>query len=122
MSNMQGWAIETSHLTKRFKGQVAVRDLNLQIPRGAFFGLLGPNGAGKSTTLGMLTTLVRPTAGTATVAGHLIGSATPKVRETIGVVLQHVSLDYDLTVHANLDFQARLHHLAGKKRLYAIAE
>jgi ABC-2 type transport system ATP-binding protein len=122
MSNTQGWAIETSHLTKRFKGQVAVRDLNLRIQRGSFFGLLGPNGAGKSTTLGMLTTLVRPSAGTASVAGYQIGKATNKVREHIGVVLQNISLDFDLTVYANLDFQARLHHLGGRKKARAVAE
>jgi ABC-2 type transport system ATP-binding protein len=122
MSNMQGWAIETSHLTKRFKGQVAVRDLNLHVTRGSFFGLLGPNGAGKSTTLGMLTTLVRPSAGTATVAGHEIGTSAKKVREKIGVVLQNISLDFDLSVRANLDFQARLHHLSGNKRTLAVAD
>ena len=70
----EGAAIRTKDLRKTYKssrGDVeAVRGIDLDIPQGEFFGLLGPNGAGKSTTIGMLTTLVNPTAGRAWVAGQ----------------------------------------------------
>ena len=57
---MKDWILETRHLTKSYKGQQAVSDISLKIPRNGVYGLLGPNGAGKSTTLKMLTGILRP--------------------------------------------------------------
>ncbi len=109
-------AIVTRHLTKRFKGHVAVRGLSLEIPRGSIFGLLGPNGAGKSTTLGLLTTLLRPSAGEAWVNGHSILTAGQRVRESIGVVFQNSTIDRDLSILDNLSFGARLFRMSAADR------
>ena len=104
-------AIRTEDLRKTYKssrGDVpAVRGINLSVQSGQFFGLLGPNGAGKSTTIGMLTTLVLPTAGRAWVAG-LDGGANPVGgKRRIGVVTQNNTLDMQLTVAENLEFRSR---------------
>ncbi|BDM71278.1 multidrug ABC transporter ATP-binding protein [Streptomyces nigrescens] len=85
----------------------AVRGVDLTVPRGEFFGLLGPNGAGKSTTIGMLTTLVIPTAGAATVCGYDVVRQPVAVKRLIGMVSQHNSLDSDLTAIENLEFRGR---------------
>src|SRR4051794_39958817 len=90
-------AIETCDLVRRFGEITAVDHLTLHIRHGIIFGLLGPNGAGKSTTIKMLTTLLEPTSGTATVAGHDIVKAPAAVRRSIGYVPQLVSADGALT-------------------------
>jgi ABC-2 type transport system ATP-binding protein len=104
-------AIRTEDLRKTYKsarGDVeAVRGIDLDIPPGEFFGLLGPNGAGKSTTIGMLTTLVFPTAGRAWVAGHDVTKDPVAVKRRIGVVTQNNTLDMELTVTENLEFRSR---------------
>jgi ABC-2 type transport system ATP-binding protein len=104
-------AIRTEGLRKTYKssrGDVeAVRGIDLDIPKGEFFGLLGPNGAGKSTTIGMLTTLVAPTGGRAWVAGHDVTKDTVAVKRRIGVVTQNNTLDMQLTVTENLAYRSR---------------
>jgi ABC-2 type transport system ATP-binding protein len=104
-------AIRTEGLRKTYKssrGDVeAVRGIDLDIPQGEFFGLLGPNGAGKSTTIGMLTTLVAPTGGTAWVAGHDVTRNPVAVKRRIGVVTQNNTLDMQLTVAENLEYRSR---------------
>jgi ABC-2 type transport system ATP-binding protein len=104
-------AIKTEDLRKTYKsarGDVeAVRGISLDVPSGEFFGLLGPNGAGKSTTIGMLTTLVHPTGGTAMVAGHDVVKDPVGVKRRIGVVTQNNTLDMQLTVTENLEFRSR---------------
>ena len=104
-------AIKTEGLRKTYKssrGDVeAVRGIDLDVPKGEFFGLLGPNGAGKSTTIGMLTTLVAPTGGRAWVAGHDVTRETVAVKRRIGVVTQNNTLDMQLTVAENLMFRSR---------------
>ena len=85
----------------------AVRGIDLDVPPGEFFGLLGPNGAGKSTTIGMLTTLVRPTSGQAYVAGIDVVADPVNVKRRIGVVSQTNTLDRQLTVAENLEFRGR---------------
>jgi ABC-2 type transport system ATP-binding protein len=104
-------AIRTTGLRKTYKssrGDVeAVRGIDLDVPRGEFFGLLGPNGAGKSTTIGMLTTLVAPTGGAAWVAGHDVTRDTVAVKRRIGVVTQNNTLDMQLTVAENLEYRSR---------------
>jgi ABC-2 type transport system ATP-binding protein len=90
--------IETSGLVREFKnGPRAVDGIDLRVEPGEIYGFLGPNGAGKSTTVLMLTTLLPPTAGSATVAGHDIVHDGPAVRAAIGAALQEAALDPLLT-------------------------
>ena len=90
----------------------AVRGVDLDVHDGEFFGLLGPNGAGKSTTIGMLTTLVRPTGGQAWVAGTDVAADPVGVKRQIGVVPQNNTLDMQLTVTENLEFRGRFFGLS----------
>src|SRR5881394_974027 len=90
--------IQAEGLVREFKnGPRAVDGINLEVAPGEIYGFLGPNGAGKSTTVHMLTTLLPPTAGTATVAGRDIVREGPAVRDVIGVALQDAALDLLLT-------------------------
>ncbi|NOT08522.1 MAG: ABC transporter ATP-binding protein [Gemmatimonadales bacterium] len=88
------------------KGIVALDGLDLEVQPGEFFGLLGPNGAGKTTTIGVLTTRVRPTAGTASVAGIDVGRNPVSVKQRIGVVPQRPNPDRQLSAIQNLIFHA----------------
>jgi ABC-2 type transport system ATP-binding protein len=112
-------AIETSGLSKTYHAPhqdvVAVDGLYLRVERGEMFGLLGPNGAGKSTTVGMLTTRIQPTGGVATVAGVDVGRHPVAVKERIGVVTQHNTLDRQLTIRENLEFRGRYTGLSLRK-------
>ena len=94
-------AIETKNLTKVYKDFTAVNSLNLEIPDNTIFGMLGPNGAGKTTTIKMLTCLIQPTSGEATVGGYDIKKDPDEVRKLLGMVPQQVSLYKDLTVMEN---------------------
>jgi ABC-2 type transport system ATP-binding protein len=109
-------AIRTQDLKKTYKafgGTVqAVKGVSLSVRPGEFFGMLGPNGAGKSTTIGMLTTLVRPTEGRAWVAGHDVRTDPVAVKRRIGVVPQNNALDLQLTVTENLEFRSRFFGLS----------
>ena len=94
-------AIETKNLTKVYKNFTAVNSLNLEIPEKSIFGMLGPNGAGKTTTIKMLTCLIQPTSGKATVGGYDVQKNPDEVRRLLGMVPQQVSLYKDLTVMEN---------------------
>ena len=94
-------AIETENLTKLYKNFTAVNSLNLEIPDKTIFGMLGPNGAGKTTTIKMLTCLIQPTSGRATVGGYDVLKDPDEVRRLLGMVPQQVSLYKDLTVMEN---------------------
>ncbi|MDI6820067.1 MAG: ATP-binding cassette domain-containing protein [Candidatus Hodarchaeaceae archaeon] len=107
--------VETRDLTKVFNGRKAVDHLNLEIEGGELFGLLGPNGAGKSTTVAMLSTILRPTEGTAIVGAYDIRKQPKEVRDIIGVVTQDVGLYDDLTAVENLAYFGRLHGIEGSK-------
>jgi len=85
---------------------VALDSLDLEVREGEFFGLLGPNGAGKTTTIGILTTRVKPTSGTAVVGGADVASQSVQVRQRIGVVPQRPNPDRSLNVIENLTFHA----------------
>ena len=94
-------AIETKNLTTVYKNFTAVNTLNLDIPENTIFGMLGPNGAGKTTTIKMLTCLIQPTSGQATVGGYDVQKNPDEVRRLLGMVPQQVSLYKDLTVMEN---------------------
>lgn len=109
-------AIAASGLTMRFDGFTAVDKVDLHIEKGELFGLLGPNGAGKSTIIKMLTTMIRPTDGSALVWGHDIGRERDAVRSSIGVVFQDPSVDSQLTGRENLDFHGRMYGMDARLR------
>ncbi|GBE18603.1 daunorubicin/doxorubicin resistance ATP-binding protein DrrA [archaeon BMS3Abin16] len=115
-------AIETNDLTKEFDGLTAVNSLNLKIEEGELFGLLGPNGAGKTTIIKMLSTLIKPSSGSGRVAGYDIQGERDKVRQSIGIVFQDISLDTELTGWENLDFHARMYGMEKELRKERIAE
>ncbi|MER6203287.1 ABC transporter ATP-binding protein [Streptomyces sp. NPDC001586] len=102
-------AVEARGLRKTYGDVEAVRGVDLSVRPGEIYGFLGPNGAGKSTTIGMLCTLVEPTAGTATVAGHDVVRERDATRRQIGLVFQESTLDSHLTVERNLRFHARMY-------------
>jgi len=114
--------IETKGLTKKFNGFTAVDGLTFDIKKGELFGLLGPNGAGKSTTIYMLTTLLKPTSGTAIVGGYDVNEEPDKVRERIGIVFQDQTLDTYLTAFDNLDIHGRLYGMKKEERMKRIDE
>ena len=96
-------------LTKTYpNGVEAVRGISFEVRSGEVFGLLGPNGAGKTTTLGVLTTLVQPSGGTAMVGGHNVVADPLSARGSIGVVFQDSVLDNEFSGEANLRLHARL--------------
>lgn len=115
-------AVEMQGVWKRFGQQVAVQDLSLQIPQGEVFALLGPNGAGKSTTIRMLTSLTRPSQGFIRVGGYDVVRDPVAVRQQIGVVLQPITLEAELTVWENLEFHGRMHHIPNPERQRRIDE
>jgi len=100
------YAIETFDLTKLYGDFVAVDALDLKVKNKSIFGFLGPNGAGKTTTIKMLTCLIPPTSGSASVAGYDINESPNEVREKIGMVPQLVSLYGDLTARENAELCA----------------
>jgi ABC-2 type transport system ATP-binding protein len=105
-------AVEARGLRRDYGSLRAVDHVDLDVAAGEFFGFLGPNGAGKTTTIRMLTTLLRPTAGSARVAGHDVLAEPLEVRRRIGIVFQETTLDLDLTAEENLRFVARLYGLS----------
>jgi ABC-2 type transport system ATP-binding protein len=104
-------AITVQHLTKTFGEVEAVRGVNFEVAAGEVFGFLGPNGAGKTTTINMLCTLMKPTAGVATVAGHDVVGERDDVRRNIGLVFQDPTLDSYMTAAQNLKLHAELYGL-----------
>ncbi|TNY36326.1 ATP-binding cassette domain-containing protein [Thermomonospora catenispora] len=118
-------AVEVDGLVKRFGDVEAVRGIEFAVQPGEIFGFLGPNGAGKSTTISMLCTLLRPTAGTARVAGHDVVSERDRVRRNIGLVFQDPTLDGYLSGEQNLRFHAELYGMprsATRERMRQVLE
>jgi ABC-2 type transport system ATP-binding protein len=101
-------SIVVEGLVVRFGDLEAVAGVSFEVKQGEVFGLLGPNGAGKTTTLRVLTTLLRPTAGSAYVLGHDVQRQSVLVRTAIGYVPQAISVDPALTGRENLEFYARV--------------
>jgi ABC-2 type transport system ATP-binding protein len=107
--------IRTQSLTKMFPGNIkAVDGIDFEVNAGEIFGFLGPNGAGKTTTIKMLNTLIRPTSGTATVAGFDIVKSPDEVRKRIGYVAQDVGVDEHATGQENLTLYGHFYRLDSK--------
>ncbi len=107
--------VEIHNLIKRYTpdGPNAVDDISFTIREGEIFSLLGPNGAGKTTTISMVSTLLKPTSGTATVNGHNVQSNPMAVRRSIGVVPQELALYSELSARENLRFWGEMRGLGG---------
>jgi len=107
--------IQTDRLTKVYSsGCKAISELSFEVQEGEIFGFLGPNGAGKSSTIKILTTLSRPTSGSASVGGFDVLKEAHGVRETIGYVAQETGVDYFLSGRENLCLQGRLYRLSSR--------
>lgn len=114
--------IKTTDLTKKFNRLTAVDKVSFTVKKGEIFGFLGPNGAGKTTTIKMLTTLLNPTDGVATIAGYDIIKQRNQVRQSIGIVFQEPALDIELTGEENLEYHARMYGMSRDKRKKRIDE
>ena len=105
------FAIEAEGLGKRYGEVEALREVDLRAPKGSVLGLLGPNGAGKTTAIRILTTLLKPDAGTARVAGFDVVREPARVRAQIGLAGQYAAVDENLNGFENLEMVGRLYHL-----------
>src|ERR1700719_1076014 len=110
------FSVETFGLTRRSGHLIAADHVSLHVPYGSIFGLLGPNGAGKTTTIKILTTMLDPSEGTASVAGFDIVKSPAKVRRSIGYVPQALSADGGLTGWEDLNLSAKLYGIPRAKR------
>lgn len=113
--------IEIKNLTKKFDDFTAVDSLNLTIGRGEFFGLLGPNGAGKTTTIGMLSTLLLPTAGEIWIDGERLDRRRPDIKRKLSVITQEYSMRQDMNMDEIMEYQGRLYFMP-KKQIRARTE
>jgi len=111
--NTEDPIVDVKAVVHRYGDRTAVNDVTFQVERGSLFALLGPNGGGKTTLFKILTTLLRPSAGQARVAGADVVAQRQRVRERIGIVFQKPSLDGKLTVVENLRHQGHLYGLRG---------
>jgi len=103
--------IHTENLTKKFGNVIAVENLNLDIKEGEVFGFLGPNGAGKTTTVRMLSSLIGPTSGTATVAGFAVGKQDIEIRRNVGLLTETPGMYDNLSAETNLRIFAELYEV-----------
>jgi ABC-2 type transport system ATP-binding protein len=115
-------AVKTIDLTKRFGEIIAVNEMNLQIGSSEIFGLIGPNGSGKTTLIRMLTTVLKPTNGTASVVGYDIIRDPTDVRKSIGVVAQAMTLDVELSANENMQLYAKYYNVPHSVRHQRIKE
>jgi len=104
-------AVETRELSKSFGSLLAVDRLTMDIARGEVFGFLGPNGAGKTTTIRLLAALIAPTAGSARVAGTMLGEEDGRIRGSIGILTESPGLYDNLSTERNLAFFGRLYRV-----------
>ena len=115
-------AIKIKQLTKKFGKFTAVDNVSFSVEAGELFGLLGPNGAGKTTIINMLTTLLRPNAGEAEIAGYDLRRNPGEIRNNIGIIFQDPSLDIGLTGRENLEFHAMMYNIGPDERKKRIRE
>ena len=115
--------ISADTVVKRFGGGVvAVDGISFKVKKGEIFAFLGPNGAGKSTTIKMLTTMLRPTSGTLTLASHDVTKERDNARKAFGIVFQDPSLDEELSAYENMELHAVLYEVPKAKRRERIQE
>jgi len=114
--------IIVENLRKTFADIVAVDDVTFQVERESIFGFLGPNGAGKTTTINILCTLMNPTSGRAYVNHYDCIRESHKVRESIGIVFQDMTLDRELTAYENLLFHAYLYRVKKSERKERVSD
>jgi len=114
--------IGAAGVTKKFGDITAVDNIDFEVKQGEIFAFLGPNGAGKSTTIKMLTTMLRPTSGKLTLAGHDVTKERDSARKAFGIVFQDPSLDEELTAYENMDLHAALYSIPKSKRRARIEE
>ncbi|MBA4407375.1 ABC transporter ATP-binding protein [bacterium] len=107
--------LKISHIEKNFESINALKDVNLKIERGEFFGLLGPNGAGKSTLMNIIIGYLEPDSGKVSIDGEIISSQNIELRKKIGYVPQEVSLYLELSAHQNLKIFGELYGLSKKQ-------
>jgi len=107
--------IRCKGITKRFGEFTALDDVDVDVRRGEIFGFLGPNGAGKTTTIRVMTTLTPATSGTIEVEGHTVKGLDDPIKEKIGIIQQHISLDNDVSVRENIMYHAILHRIPRKE-------
>src|SRR5262245_61662130 len=107
-------AVRLERLGHDFRGQPALREVDLEVAPGEMFGLLGPNGSGKTTLFRILATILRPASGRALVFGSDAAVDAAAVRGRLGVVFQAPAVDRLLTVRENLDIHGRLYGLRGR--------
>jgi ABC-2 type transport system ATP-binding protein len=116
MGTHEDMAVVVKGLEKRFGSFIAVNRLSFEVPKGQIFGFLGPNGAGKSTTIRILTGLLAPSDGSATVAGFDVGTQAESIKSHIGYMSQKFSLYGDLTVEENINFYGGIYRIPAEKR------
>ncbi|MFW9992783.1 MAG: ABC transporter ATP-binding protein [Candidatus Odinarchaeota archaeon] len=114
--------IEVSNLTKHYNETVALIGASFRVNKGEIFAYLGPNGAGKTTTVNILVTLLKPTSGKATVAGHDVSNKGKNVRRLIGYLPEDSGLYPNLTVQENLDFTGSLYRMNKQDKKWRISE
>jgi len=117
--------VRIEHVSHAYGAKLALQDVSLEVTHGEILGLLGPNGGGKSTLFRVLSCLLLPSSGDASIAGQSVRNAPERVRESIGVVFQSASLDKKLTVAENIRFQGELYSLRGtilQERMEALLE
>ncbi|WP_040213015.1 daunorubicin resistance protein DrrA family ABC transporter ATP-binding protein, partial [Clostridium polynesiense] len=114
--------IEIDSLKKTYENFEAVKNVSFNVKQGEIFGFLGPNGAGKSTTINMLSTMIKPTSGVASINGYNVSSEKDKVRESIGIIFQENTLDIKLTAYENLMLHCRLYSVPKSQRESRIKE
>lgn len=114
--------LSTKDLKKNFGDKEAVKGISFDVQHGEIFSLLGPNGAGKTTTISMISCLLEPTSGSATVDGHTIPGEEMGVKKVIGVVPQEIALYDELTARQNLSFWGQMHGMGGKQLNQRIEE
>jgi ABC-2 type transport system ATP-binding protein len=119
---LKNTVIIVRNLTKRYGKVVAVNSINFEVQRSEIFGLVGLNGAGKTTTVMMLSSLLNPDSGTASVNGHDVVREKDEVRRSIGLVFEEEAVDIYLTGRENLDFAARMYNLPRNTREQRVSE
>ncbi len=114
--------LNVSHFSYAYGDVQAVRDISFQVKKGEIFSFLGPNGAGKSTVINSLITLLPLQTGEVIIAGYNLKTQRSKVRESIGIVFQQITLDKDMTVTETLDFHGDIYGMPGEAKKSRIRE